>query len=250
MQKKVCLKLLFFLLFLFITFSDLIIFQRTVNDDTDAHIVTEDGYIQLVKQGPNNKKVIALTFDDGPHPRITPQILSILKENDIKATFFVLGKHTESYPETLKMVADEGHEIGNHTYSHVDVSKISKDRVEHEIEGTQKIINEVTGRQSELIRPPFGFYNENLLNIASKNNLTIVLWSPHQDSNDWSNPGVRNIIKSILSNIENGDIILLHDYVEGKSHTVEALKTVIPELKNRGYEFVTVSELIELFNEK
>ncbi|QEK13431.1 polysaccharide deacetylase family protein [Crassaminicella thermophila] len=201
---------------------------------------------QIIKYGPKNQKVIALTFDDGPHPRFTPQILDLLKKYDAKATFFVLGRHVELYPTVIKRAVAEGHEIGNHTYTHIDIKNTSLKKLQNEFEKTQNIIFSVTGIKPKIFRPPFGFCTEKVIKLANQNDCKIILWSNHQDSKDWSNPGVQKIIKKTLSNVENGDIILLHDYVEGPSQTIEALKTILPELKNRGYEFVTISKLITL----
>ncbi|SHH47259.1 polysaccharide deacetylase family protein [Tepidibacter thalassicus] len=201
---------------------------------------------ELIWNGPRDKKIVALTFDDGPHPRITPKILDLLKKYNVKATFFVLGKHVHFYPEPLKRIKEEGHEIGNHTFSHIDVKNTSKKKIEEEFEKTQNEIFSVVGEKPSIFRPPFGFYNKIVKEIAKKYGVKIVLWSTDKDTKDWSNPGVDKIVKTILNNIRNGDIILLHDYVEGKSQTYEALKIILPKLKERGYKFVTISELIKM----
>ncbi len=200
---------------------------------------------ELVWNGSREVKTIALTFDDGPHPRYTPKILEILKENDAKATFFVLGKHVEFYPEALKKIQKEGHEIGNHTFSHIDVKTASQKKIREEFEKTQQAIFSVIGIRPNLFRPPFGFHNKKVIETVKEHNCKIILWSTHQDSKDWSNPGVKKIVNTILKETKNGDIILLHDYVEGPSQTAEALKIILPELKKRGYKFVTISSLIE-----
>ncbi|WP_202976472.1 polysaccharide deacetylase family protein [Anaerophilus nitritogenes] len=200
---------------------------------------------EIINKGSEDKKMIALTFDDGPHPRFTPKILDLLKEYDAKATFFVIGKHVEAYPEVLKIVAKEGHEIGNHTFSHIDTKQTSSIKVEEELKKTQEIIFNTTGIKSKVFRPPFGFYNSQIIDIAHKYDCKIVLWSPHQDAKDWNYPGVDNIVHQVLSKVQNGDIILLHDYVEKDCQSIEALKTILPELKSRGYKFVTISELIK-----
>ncbi|MEJ8555433.1 polysaccharide deacetylase family protein [Tepidibacter sp. Z1-5] len=200
---------------------------------------------ELVWNGPRDKKVIAITFDDGPHPRYTPKILDLLKKYEVKATFFVLGKHVEFYPEPLKRIKAEGHEIGNHTYSHVDVKKIPSRKIEEEFNKTQKNIYDVIKEKPKIFRPPFGSYNKCLKDLAKKNNIKIILWSSSQDCKDWSNPGVEKIANTVINNVGNGDIVLLHDYVNTTSQTYEALKIILPELKHRGYKFVTVSQLIE-----
>ncbi|QUH25847.1 polysaccharide deacetylase family protein [Serpentinicella alkaliphila] len=205
--------------------------------------------LNIVRNGDENQKIIALTFDDGPHPRFTPQILDLLKEYDAKGTFFVLGKHVKVYPEVVERIKIEGHEVGNHTYTHIDVTKSSYWKIKKEFEDTQNIIYSVTGSKPNIFRPPFGFINNAALHIVQEGGSRIILWSPNQDPNDWRSPGIDSIVKHVLSNIENGNIILLHDYIpEKNSHTVEALKRILPELTKEGYRFVTINELIEISN--
>lgn len=206
-----------------------------------------NNYGRVINHGPKEEKVIALTFDDGPHPTYTNQILDILKEYDVKATFFVLGKFAEAYPDIIIRQWQEGHEIGNHTYSHVDAKRVSKKVLYNEYKKTQEIIENLINHQPRLFRPPYGSFDSQALDIVEMHDSIIVLWSAHQDSKDWSNPDVEEIVNTTLSNIRNGDIILFHDYVYyDESSTVEALKEIIPELKSRGYRFVTISELLNL----
>lgn len=206
-----------------------------------------NNYGRVINHGPKEEKVIALTFDDGPHPTYTNQILDILKEYDVKATFFVLGKFAEAYPDIIIRQWQEGHEIGNHTYSHVDAKRVSKKVLYNEYKKTQEIIENLINHQPRLFRPPYGSFDSQALDIVEMHDSIIVLWSAHQDSKDWSNPDVEEIVNTTLSNIRNGDIILFHDYVYyDESSTVEALKQIIPELKSRGYRFVTISELLNL----
>ncbi|MBF8982396.1 polysaccharide deacetylase family protein [Lutibacter sp. B2] len=201
---------------------------------------------EIIWNGSRDEKLVALTFDDGPHPRFTPKILDVLKEYDAKATFFMLGKHVKLYPKVVKRVAKEGHEIGNHTYTHIDVKANSSQKIQDEFKKTQEIVYEVTGKKPTLFRPPYGFYNSIVKNITSKEGCRIVLWSTHQDSKDWSCPGVNKIVNTVVKKTKNGDIVILHDYVVGESDTIEALKTILPELKKKGFKFVTVSELLEI----
>lgn len=206
-----------------------------------------NNYGRVINHGPKEEKAIALTFDDGPHPTYTNQILDILKEYDVKATFFVLGKFAEAYPDIIIRQWQEGHEIGNHTYSHVDAKRVSKKVLYDEYKKTQEIIENLINHQPRLFRPPYGSFDSQALDIMEMHDSIIVLWSAHQDSKDWSNPDVEEIVNTTLSNIRNGDIILFHDYVYyDESSTVEALKQIIPELKSRGYRFVTISELLNL----
>ncbi|MCT4594282.1 MAG: polysaccharide deacetylase family protein [Anaeromicrobium sp.] len=204
---------------------------------------------EIILNGPKDKKVVALTFDDGPHPRYTPKILDLLEKYHAKATFFVIGKHVKLYPEVVKRQVLSGHEVGNHTFSHINIRTNSSNKIWKEFQDTQDIIYKVTGKKATLFRPPFGFYNNMIKNMASQAGCSVVLWSTHQDSKDWSSPGVDKIVNTVLNKTKNGDIILLHDYVEGKCHTIEALEIILPELKKKGFEFLTVSELLNLQEE-
>ena len=188
-------------------------------------------------------KKIAITFDDGPHPRNTPQILEILEKYGIKATFFVIGINAKNYPEALSGVISKGHEIGNHTYSHNVLKSKSKEEIRKEIIDTEKEIAKGSDFSTTLIRPPCGFYDDKLLEIAEEDNYKVVLWSI--DTLDWAHASVENIVSSVTKNIKGGDIILFHDYISGENNTPEALRVLIPRLLNMGYEFVTVSELLQ-----
>ena len=197
----------------------------------------------FVKNGPRDKKTIALTFDDGPHPKETNQVLDVLKKYDVKATFFIAGKHANWYSKPLIRASEEGHEIGNHTFNHPDISNLSKSELEEEIIKCEEILVKLTGKKPTLFRPPYGSYRkETLEEIAKKYNYKIVLWTT-VDARDWQNPGADKISDTIINNAKNGDIILLHDYAT--DNTVEALEILIPKMIEKGYKFVTVSELID-----
>ncbi|MGS5515016.1 polysaccharide deacetylase family protein [Clostridioides difficile] len=200
----------------------------------------------IIKKGNDNEKVIALTFDDGPDEVFTPQVLDILKKNDVKATFFVVGEKVEYNKELLKRQYDEGHEIGNHTFTHINVAKNSYGKVEKEITDTQNAVKNVIGVEPKIFRPPYRAMSKSVCDIIVSKRMNIILWS-NLDPRDWSNPGVGSIINTILTKVQNGNIILLHDYNNkrnDKSQTIQALEVVIPKLKEKGYKFVTISELI------
>ncbi|QEZ69940.1 polysaccharide deacetylase family protein [Paraclostridium bifermentans] len=201
----------------------------------------------IIKRGSDQKKVIALTFDDGPDEDFTPQILDILKKNNAKATFFVVGQKVGWNPEIVKRAFDEGHEIGNHTFTHINVCNNSPEKLNSEIIKTQEIIKKVTGKEPTWFRPPYRAINESLFNLMKSKDMKVVLWSDF-DARDWSNPGVGNIISTIEKNAKNGSIVLLHDYNSirnDKSQTIKALECIIPELQKQGYEFVTISDLVK-----
>ncbi|OXS58237.1 polysaccharide deacetylase [Cohnella sp. CIP 111063] len=201
---------------------------------------------EVVWEVPMKEKLIALTFDDGPNPVTTPKILDLLAANDAKSTFFVVGKRMDRYPDVVRREAKEGHEVANHTYNHLYLNhRISQQRLEDELSRTEKQIVSLTGKHSLWFRPPGGFFNDSVVRIARERGYTMVLWSWHQDTKDWSSPGTRRIVDRVLKNVRNGDIVLFHDHVEGSMQTVQALETILPELRRRGYRMVTVSELIQ-----
>jgi len=191
---------------------------------------------------PNEAKKIALTFDDGPHPVYTKEILSILAEYDIKATFFVVGENAEWFPELVKEELHAGHEIGNHTYHHANLRTAGYNTVLAEILDMEKAVYENTEFRCHLLRPPGGLYGDDVCKAAEDLDYTVILWSV--DTKDWAHTPTEDIVSSVLRDVESGDIILFHDYVSGTSPTPDALKKIIPVLLEDGYQFVTVSELL------
>ncbi|MEG1312462.1 MAG: polysaccharide deacetylase family protein [Romboutsia sp.] len=201
----------------------------------------------IIKHGNDEEKLIALTFDDGPDKDFTPQILDILKDNDINATFFVVGENVGWNPSILKREYNEGHEIGNHTFTHINVAKRNYYEINKEINQTQEAVKKIIGKEPNLFRPPYRAISKDMCTIAKEKNMNIILWSD-LDPRDWSNPGVDYIVQTIMSKVKNGTIILLHDYNTARNsttQTIQAVKIIIPKLKEQGYKFVTVSEMIE-----
>ena len=188
------------------------------------------------------EKKIAFTFDDGPHPIYTNQILSVLKEEAIPATFFTIGCNVEKYPSVVKHILNEGHEIGNHTYSHPQVKKVTNDLLEREIERTDDLLTRLGAPKPVLFRPPQGICPIDFLKVLKDTEKIAILWNV--DTRDWAHTPSEEIVESVLSSISGGDIILFHDSVGGESTTLLAIKKLIPILKDRGYQFVTVSELL------
>lgn len=199
---------------------------------------------EIVWEVPTERKLIAITFDDGPNPKNTPKVLDLLKKYDAKATFFVIGEHVLRYPKLTKRVVKEGHELGNHTFSHPSFHNLSQKKIRKEIEEGKKVIHSVSGENGRLFRPPGGAYNEKIVHAANEEGYRVILWSWDQDTKDWSRPGVNKIANNVIKNASNGDIILFHDNAKGKSQTIEALKKILPKLEAEGYRFVTVSNLI------
>lgn len=188
------------------------------------------------KEKIQGKKQIAITFDDGPHPVYTPQLLDGLKERGIQASFFLMGKNAESYPEIVKRMADEGHLIGNHTYSHVQLTRLSSENACEEIQKTSRIIQNITGQEVDYIRPPFGSWSDNL---ECGVEMFPVMWTI--DPLDWATDNTDKVVQRVLSNAKENGIILLHDSYDS---SVQAAFRIIDTLTKEGYEFVTVDELI------
>ncbi len=188
------------------------------------------------------EKQIALTFDDGPHPAYTREILDILGEYGIRATFFVIGVNAETWPSLVEEELAAGHEIGNHTYRHANLRKESYDTVRGEILGMENVLWQQLEVRPHLFRPPGGLYGDEVCRAAADLDYTVILWTV--DTRDWAHTPVEDIVENVLTGVESGDIILFHDYVTSPSPTPAALRQIIPTLLERGYEFVTVSELL------
>ena len=193
-------------------------------------------HLVLPEEKKTEKKRIALTFDDGPHPIYTPQMLELLKEEQVPATFFLLGENVELYGDVVKEIAKEGHLIGNHTYHHVQITSLSLEEACKEIQETSDLIEELTGTGTEYVRPPFGTWNEEL---EERLDLIPVMWSI--DTKDWTTQNVDWIVRETVKHAEDHDIILMHDSYQS---TVDAVKRVIEQLEAEGFEFVTVDEII------
>src|SRR5579884_3604674 len=185
---------------------------------------------------------IALTFDDGPGPVYTAQILTILKQEGVRATFFVIGSNASRYPELVSQEVQQGHVVGNHTWSHSNLKNLSAAAVRKELQSTSSEIYADSGVYPVVFRPPGGNFNGSVQAIAASLGLSTVLWNV--DPRDWSRPGRDAIIKTVLDTTHNGSIILLHDGGGDRSQTVAALPTIITTLAQRGFEFVTIPQMI------
>lgn len=186
---------------------------------------------------------IALTFDDGPHPTLTPQILDILKAYGIRATFFMIGENAERYPELVERIRSEGHEIGNHTYSHIRAKDTTEEKLRDEILHCERLIGGNSGNGVKLFRPPEGNLSDCLGEMCGTLGYRVILWSI--DTRDWCRTPPKEITESVLRKVRSGDIILMHDYIGSNSPTPTALKQMLPLLIKRGYSFVTVSTLLD-----
>lgn len=209
----------------------------------------------IVRRGPH-ENIVAITFDDGPNPSFTPQILDILKEKGVKATFFVVGLHVKKYPEVARRIVAEGHDIGNHTYTHKDLVPSTRRMVLAQVHKTDQTIKRVTGVSTNLFRPPRGIYSNAVRRLlVEEEGYRFVLWSV--SSTDWRKISPKKILKRIARYTRPGAILLFHDSGalirrEGASRdsTVESLSMVIDYLRSKGYEIVPVSEMIRRLEEE
>lgn len=189
----------------------------------------------------SEKKLVALTFDAAWGNEDTQKILDILKENNVKVTFFMTGGWVEKFPEDVKMIAKDGHALGNHSENHKKMSELSKEECKEEILAVHNRVKELTGVEMEVFRPPYGDYDDKLVDVCYELKYFPIQWSV--DSLDWKNYGVKSIIDTVVNHkaLDNGGIILMHN---GSKYTADALQSVIDGLKKKGYTFVTVPELI------
>ena len=189
-----------------------------------------------------SRPFVALTFDDGPHPELTPQLLDILRSEGVRATFYVIGRNVQTYPEIARRIVAEGHEIANHTWSHPTLTAISAERLDKEMTSTTEIIQRVTGRRPTNMRPPYGAVNERVRQAMFKNHgLDVIMWSV--DPLDWRRPGAEVVRQRLVDGAKPGGILLAHDIHPG---TIEAMPGTIRDLKARGLGFATVSQLLAL----
>jgi len=201
--------------------------------------------------GTSKERNIALTFDDGPDDKFTPQVLDVLKAHGVKATFFLLGKQAEAHPAIVKRIIREGHAIGNHSYRHPLFTKITVEQFNKEVEQTEEVLNRLTGYRPKLLRPPYGEINEEQLLWAHSNGYVVVNWNV--DSLDWKNLGEQQVSGNILGHTKAGAIVLQHSAggdSQDLSGTVKALPAIIAKLREQGYGLVTVPELLHLSKSK
>jgi len=197
----------------------------------------------IINEVKTDCKAIAFTFDDGPNPLYTKQLLEIFQQVSGKATFFMIGEQMEKHPEVVAEVYEQNHEIGNHTFTHPGLTKLSGEECYLELEKTEKLITQLTGKKPVLFRPPYIDYNEETKKIVDRFQYKTI-GALNGDALDWEQPGVEFIVKKTKGHIRNGSILIFHDGFGDRSQSIEAVRLLVAELVEEGYQLVTVSELL------
>lgn len=213
--------------------------ENTENtESTESTTTTETTeIIDTTEDTDDTVKVIALTFDDGPNPKVTDRILDVLEKNGARATFFVMGDRMDKYGDTVTKAYSIGCQIGNHTYSHKDLSKLSVKEIKHEVEYSNECIAKYAPIGDAVLRPPYGAKGDKVYETVK---VPMITWSV--DTEDWKSRDKDAVAKHILETVQDGDIVLMHDLYES---TADAIEYVVPRLIDMGYELVTVDELFE-----
>lgn len=197
----------------------------------------------MIHYADTRRKAVALTFDDGPDPVYTPQVLEILNQYQVTATFYTIGECLDLYPDIAKAAHDAGHEIGNHTMTHPYLTELTIEEVRNQLAMTEERIAKLTGEKPVSFRPPYLASNE-IVTEAARAFGYAVIGAANPDAQDWASPGVDHIASKTLEASREGAMILLHDSSGDRSQTVEALHRIIPGLRDRGYEIVSVKQLL------
>lgn len=189
-----------------------------------------------------SQKVLAMTFDDGPHPSLTPKLLDILKERNIKCTFFVIGKNAKAYPNIIRRMIAEGHEVANHTWTHCSLTSRSDAQIRTELQQSEDALVAAANYRPHLIRPPYGAINTRIKQFMfSEFGYSTIMWSV--DPQDWRRPGVSVVTSRLVSGARPGAIMLAHDI---HPPTIQAMPSMFDQLLAKGYQFVTVSQLLNM----
>lgn len=226
-----------FVLFAFMIFFS--IYVQKQQEIQETGVQTDAGPVPETEEDTAKEVLqqkIAITFDDGPHPVYTKMLLEGLKERGVKATFFVVGENIPGHEDLILQMAEDGHLIGNHTYDHADVSRLSSGQVCEELQKTSDLVEKITGEATPYVRPPFGNWNDNLDCLVS---MIKVGWTI--DPLDWTTANTSQVVEKVINKASDNDIILLHDYYKS---SVEAALQIVDILQARGFVFVTVEELL------
>ncbi|GIO40007.1 hypothetical protein J41TS12_48680 [Paenibacillus antibioticophila] len=200
-------------------------------------------YNTLIHQVPTRRRAVAVTFDDGPNPVYTPEVMEIFRKAQAKATFFMIGSQMEQHPEVVRAVHAEGHEIGNHSFTHPSLAGLQKLEAKDELVRTEVLIEQLTGVKPKVFRPPYFAQNE-MVGSVSEDMKYYMIGALNLEANDWEMPGVEHILEKTRSAVKPGGILIFHDGFDDRSQTIKAVSILVSELIADGYELITVSELI------
>ncbi|WP_426333868.1 polysaccharide deacetylase family protein [Paenibacillus silvae] len=199
----------------------------------------------IIEQVTVQEKVVAFTFDDGPHPVYTPQVLDIFRRAGGHATFFMIGEEMEAHPDIAAEVHREGHEIANHTYTHPNLTELTLEEAGEELRRAEQLVQKVTGGSARSFRPPYFGVNDDILALAAERGYRTI-GAANGAARDWDNPGTEHIVEHSRSAVKPGSVLIFHDGYGDRSQTVEAVRVLVEELTADGYRLVTVSELLEM----
>jgi peptidoglycan/xylan/chitin deacetylase (PgdA/CDA1 family) len=198
-----------------------------------------DGHKNNISDHPQpSSSRVYLTFDDGPSPHTTPFLLEMLEANGIKASFFLIGREAEKYPDLVKAIHDGGHSIGNHTYSHLYMPGLKCSELENEVERTNNILEDITGEKTKIFRPPFGHMDQRTAQVLTEREMHPVYWT--QAPEDWAIPGAHRVVRRLLMRLKPGSLIVLHEGMELKEQTITAAKEIIYSCKKSELELAKV----------
>ena len=214
---------------------------------------------RTLTQGPDGERLVALTYDDGPNPPYTDRILDVLEREQVRATFFVVGRAVAVYPNVLRREMRDGDAIGNHTWDHSHLIVMSHAQIARSLQRTSTAIYQASGQRTKLMRPPFGARDWSVMQTAQHLGYTVVMWSVPLPR-DWEYPSAQTIARRVTVRVKDGSIIVLHDGNRGllcatrhlspqvcnRTADIEATRLIVEDLKRRGYRFVTIPELIAM----
>ena len=220
--------------------------QSDIELDTEITVEPRDVQVRASSFNERRPRLIALTFDDGPHPVHTPALLDVLAAEEVQATFFVAGTEVAKFPEIAQRIVDEGHQIANHGYNHRDYTTLSYAQQRKDFQRAQDIIEDATGERPNWVRPPYGHMNTNTFSLFGKEDVKIAHWTI--DPLDFRRPGVRVIGNRVVDEARPGSVILLHDGGGDREQTVQATRRIVRALHEENFEFVTVEQLFEAAN--
>lgn len=215
---------------------------KRLNNPSSMPVVPPAGARLSYSSAKIQEKALAMTFDDGPHPSLTPRLLDILKERNIKCTFFLIGEQVKMYPNIVRRIIAEGHEIGNHTWTHCSLTSRSDEQIRSELKKSEDAVFEVAGVRPHLVRPPYGAINARIKDLMfAEFGYSTIMWSV--DPQDWRRPGVAAVTSRLVNGAHPGAIMLSHDI---HPPTITAMPAMFDQLLAKGYQFVTVSQLLNM----